>query len=214
MSNRSTSTRPPAYPGGSLHASQPGADGTRPPGARSDGRPRSRCRAFSFCPGGAYRPARRARRRSRTRTKPRLLRVFQKLGMLALARADHRREHLQPLPLRIRHHLIDHLVDGLLAGSRGRIWGSEARRRAHRAGAGSRGSPSRCPRWSGDFCAVVFWSMEMAGDRPSMESTSGFSICPKNMPGIGGEALHIAALSLGVDGVEGQARFCPTRSGP
>jgi hypothetical protein len=25
-----------------------------------------------------------------------------------------------------------------------------------------------------------FWSMEMAGDRPSMKSTSGFCICPRN----------------------------------
>ena len=25
-----------------------------------------------------------------------------------------------------------------------------------------------------------FWSMEMAGDRPSMTSTSGLSICPRN----------------------------------
>jgi hypothetical protein len=27
---------------------------------------------------------------------------------------------------------------------------------------------------------VVFWSIEMAGDRPSMESTSGLSIWPRN----------------------------------
>jgi hypothetical protein len=25
-----------------------------------------------------------------------------------------------------------------------------------------------------------FWSIEMAGESPSMESTSGFSICPRN----------------------------------
>jgi hypothetical protein len=25
-----------------------------------------------------------------------------------------------------------------------------------------------------------FWSIEMAGDRPSIWSTSGFSICPRN----------------------------------
>ena len=30
------------------------------------------------------------------------------------------------------------------------------------------------------FLDVVFWSMEMAGLRPSMESTSGFSIWPRN----------------------------------
>jgi hypothetical protein len=27
---------------------------------------------------------------------------------------------------------------------------------------------------------VVFWSIEIAGESPSMESTSGLSICPRN----------------------------------
>ena len=27
---------------------------------------------------------------------------------------------------------------------------------------------------------VVFWSIEIAGERPSIESTSGLSICPRN----------------------------------
>ena len=30
------------------------------------------------------------------------------------------------------------------------------------------------------LCPAVFCSIEMAGDRPSMESTSGFSIKPRN----------------------------------
>ena len=30
------------------------------------------------------------------------------------------------------------------------------------------------------FLLVVFWSIEIAGDSPSMVSTSGLSICPKN----------------------------------
>jgi hypothetical protein len=30
------------------------------------------------------------------------------------------------------------------------------------------------------FREVVFWSIEIAGDRPSIESTSGFSINPRN----------------------------------
>jgi hypothetical protein len=30
------------------------------------------------------------------------------------------------------------------------------------------------------FREVVFWSMEMAGERPSIESTSGFSIIWRN----------------------------------
>ena len=31
------------------------------------------------------------------------------------------------------------------------------------------------------FFDVVFWSMEIAGESPSMESTSGLSICPMNI---------------------------------
>src|SRR5699024_7075780 len=30
------------------------------------------------------------------------------------------------------------------------------------------------------FLLVVFWSIEIAGDKPSIVSTSGLSICPKN----------------------------------
>jgi len=30
------------------------------------------------------------------------------------------------------------------------------------------------------FLLVVFCSIEMAGERPSIESTSGFSICSRN----------------------------------
>jgi hypothetical protein len=30
------------------------------------------------------------------------------------------------------------------------------------------------------FCDADFCSIEIAGDRPSMESTSGFSICSRN----------------------------------
>src|SRR5881409_1946840 len=30
------------------------------------------------------------------------------------------------------------------------------------------------------FFDVDFWSIETAGDRPSMKSTSGLSICPRN----------------------------------
>ncbi len=30
------------------------------------------------------------------------------------------------------------------------------------------------------FVEMVFWSMEIEGERPSMDSTSGFSICSMN----------------------------------
>jgi hypothetical protein len=32
---------------------------------------------------------------------------------------------------------------------------------------------------------VDFWSIETAGDRPSMKSTSGLSIWPEELPGVG-----------------------------
>jgi hypothetical protein len=53
---------------------------------------------------------------------------------------------------------------------------------------------------------VDFWSIETAGDRPSMKSTSGLSICPgtaARRP----TGLDVAALPSAKIGVEGQARL-------
>ena len=48
--------------------------------------------------------------------------------------------------------------------------------------------------------------MEMAGDSPSIKSTSGFSTCLEELPGVGGEGIHVATLAFRVHGVEGGAR--------
>ena len=52
-----------------------------------------------------------------------------------------------------------------------------------------------------------FWSIEIAGDRPSMKSTSGLSIWPEELAGVGRQRLDVAALALGVDRVERERRL-------
>jgi hypothetical protein len=37
---------------------------------------------------------------------------------------------------------------------------------------------------------------------------------PQELAGVGGERLDVAALPLGVDGVEGERRSCPIRRDP
>ena len=54
---------------------------------------------------------------------------------------------------------------------------------------------------------VVFCSMEMAGLRPSMESTSGPLHLIEELARVGRERFHVAALAFGVDGVEGERGF-------
>ena len=47
-------------------------------------------------------------------------------------------------------------------------------------------------------------SMAMAGGMPVMAFTRGRSMAVHELPGIGREGFHIAALALGVEGVQGQ----------
>jgi hypothetical protein len=54
-------------------------------------------------------------------------------------------------------------------------------------------------------------SIAIAGDSPSIESTSGFSICPEELPGVGRERLDVAALALRVERVEGQRGLAGAR---
>ena len=58
---------------------------------------------------------------------------------------------------------------------------------------------------------VVFWSIEIAGERPSIESTSGLLHHLQELPRVGGERLDVAALPLGVDRVEGERRLAGAR---
>ena len=60
---------------------------------------------------------------------------------------------------------------------------------------------------------VVFCSMLTAGERPLMCSTFGFWKRREELAGVAGEALDVASLPLGIEGIDGQRYSCPTRSG-
>ena len=80
----------------------------------------------------------------------------------------------------VRQDLVRHLVGRLLlddAAAHGAVRYADARVEQAQVVVDLRHGAHRS---SAGFCYVVFWSMETAGDRPSMESTSGFSICPRN----------------------------------
>ena len=62
----------------------------------------------------------------------------------------------------------------------------------------------RAPRWTGGFLLVVFWSMEMAGAETLDIVHIGLIHLAQKHPGVAGQALHIPALALGVDGIKGQ----------
>ena len=66
------------------------------------------------------------------------LQLAEQLGVLALALADDRREHLEPGALLELEHPVDDLLRGLPGDRRGRRPGSAAGRRGRRAAAGSR----------------------------------------------------------------------------
>jgi len=54
---------------------------------------------------------------------------------------------------------------------------------------------------------ALFCSIEIAGERPSIASTSGFSIKPQELASVGGERLDVAPLSLRVNRVEREDDF-------
>ena len=109
-----------------------------------------------------------------------LLQIRQFLAVFALAPAHDGGQQIEPRPLRHGHDPVHHLGHGLaLDGQAGRrrIGDADPREEQahivvdlrHRADGRARIA-----------CEVVFCSMEIAGDRPSMESTSGFCISSRN----------------------------------
>ena len=143
---------------------------------------------------------------TRTRTKPLRWASSKIFCVLAFAASHHRGQDLQPGALPHVHQLVDDLVDGLLTdffAAFGTVGRADAGPQQAEIVVDLSDGAHRGP----GILEVVFWSMEMAGDSPSMESTSGFSICPRNMPGIGGKGFHIPALAFGINGVKGQRAF-------
>jgi len=52
------------------------------------------------------------------------------------------------------------------------------------------------------LCDVAFCSIAIAGDRPSIRSTSGFLHQLQELPRVGRQRLDVAPLPLGIQGVE------------
>ena len=126
--------------------------------------------------------------------------------MLAFFSADDRRHDLHARALAQRHELVDDLVDGLLADLLAAV---RAVRRAdarpeqaqivvhlrHRADGGSwvlRGGLLVDGNGGGKALDIV---------------DVGLFLLPKEHTGVGRQALHIAALALGIDGVERERRL-------
>ena len=132
--------------------------------------------------------------------------VLKHLGVLALFAPDHRSHHLDPGPLRQRQHLIDDLVNGLLADLL--------------AAAGTVGCTRSGPqqteivvdlRHGAHGGAGVFAGGFLVNGDSGTEALDIVHIrlvhLAQKHPGVGGKALHIPALALGVDRVEGQRGF-------
>ena len=136
----------------------------------------------------------------------RAARVLENFYMLAFFAADDRRHDLHARALAQRHELVDDLVDGLLADLLAAV---RTVRRAdarpeqaqivvhlrHRADGGSwvlRGGLLVDGNGGGKALDIV---------------DVGLFLLPKEHTGVGRQALHIAALALGIDGVERERRL-------
>ena len=132
--------------------------------------------------------------------------VLKHLLMFALLAADDRGHDLNAGGLREGHDLIDDLVDGLLfdlLAAFGAVGGAhpgpeqaeiviDLRHRAHRG--------------AGVFAGGLLVDGDGGGQAVNVVYIGLFHL-PQKHPGVGGQALHIAPLTLGIDGVEGEARF-------
>ena len=132
--------------------------------------------------------------------------VLQHLGVLALLAPDDRRHDLNPRPLRQRQHLIDDLVDGLLADLL--------------AAVGAVGRTRSCPQQT----KIVVDLRHGAHGGPGVFA-GGFLVdgnggtqaldivhvrlvhLAQKHPGVGGKALHVPALTLSINGVKRQRGF-------
>ena len=133
----------------------------------------------------------------------------QLLPVLPLAAADHGGEEGDSRPLRHRHDLVHHLGDGLrgdllaavVAGGPPHPGEEEAQvvvDLGHRADRGA---------------GVLAGGLLLDGDgrgKPLDRLHVRLLHLLQELAGIGGEGLHVAALPLGIDGVEGKGRFSRT----
>ena len=134
------------------------------------------------------------------------LQLLQLLAILPLAPAHDRCQHQQPGLLRQGQHPIDHLLDGL-GGDR-----LVALRAVHLPGAGKQHPQVVVNLGDGTDrgTGILRSGLLLDGNRRG-EPFDTLDIrlvhLLQELAGIGGEALHVAALPLGVNGVEGEGRF-------
>ena len=132
--------------------------------------------------------------------------VVQHLQVLALALVDHRRQQHPAAVLGLRHDLVDHLADGL------RLQRDAVFRAARRADPGI-----EQPQVVVDFGDGADGRPRIVRGRFLFDGNGrrqAFDVIHirlfhhrQELPGIGRQRLHVAALALGVNGVEGQRRL-------
>ncbi len=138
------------------------------------------------------------------------LQLAEQLGVLPLAPADHRGDHLEPGALRELQDAVDDLLRGLPGdgAATGRAVGlADARPQKAQVvvDLGDRAD-------GGAGVAGGRLLVDGDGRRQALDEVDvGLVHLPEELPGVGRERLDIAPLTLGEDGVEGQAGL--TRAG-
>ena len=139
-----------------------------------------------------------------------LARVLKNLDVLALFAADDRRHDLHARPLAQRHELVDDLVDGLLADLLAAV------RTVRRADARPEQAQivvhlrHRADGGAGVLRGGLLVDGDGGGETLDVVDV-GLFLLPEEHTGIGRQALHIAALALGIDGVERERRLAAAR---
>ena len=106
--------------------------------------------------------------------------LLEQLFELALAASHHRCHHHEPRALVQGHDAVGDLLDRLPLNRQTALRAVGLADPRPEQAAGSRRPRSQCRPSSVGCAEVVFWSIEIAGENPSIESTSGFSIRPRN----------------------------------
>ena len=135
--------------------------------------------------------------------------VFQQLGVLPLAIAHHRGQQHQLAPLRLGQHLIHHLADSL-----GGEWNGVGRA-ARLTDPGKQQTQVVVDFGDGadGRARVVGGGLLLDGDggRKPLDMVDVRLLHQgEELAGIGGKRLHVAALPLGIEGIERQRGFART----
>ena len=145
-----------------------------------------------------------------TRWKPRFMQLGQLLAVLALAAAHDRRQQVEPRALGQRQHAVDHLADRLALDRQA------GRRRIGHADAGEQQAQVVVD--LGDRAdgraRVAAGGLLLDGDgrRQAVDLVDVRLLHHlEELAGIGRQALDVAALALGIDGVEGERRLARAR---